>query len=204
LIDKRKEVLRFVRCIYWVKHEQLEGGLFEMITNNESTESTENFGKIININSTEVKNQLSELVRDTVEQTLNNLLDEEADRLCGAKRYERTDERKDTRAGSYNRKLHTTSGEVNLKVPKLRSLRFETAIIERYKRRESSVEEALIEMYLAGVSVRRVEDITEALWGSKVSPGTISNLNKKVYVRIEKWRNRELQDEYPYVFLNGF
>ena len=61
----------------------------------------------------------------------------------------------------------------------LLSAYFETAIIERYRRRESSVEEALIEMYLAGVSVRRVEDITEALWGTKVSPGTISNLNKK-------------------------
>ena len=70
---------------------------------------------------------------------------------------------------------------------------FETAIIERYRRRESSVEEALIEMYLAGVSVRRVEDITEALWGSKVSPATISELNKKAYVHIEDWRNRPLR-----------
>ena len=52
------------------------------------------------------------------------------------------------------------------------------------------MEEALIEMYLAGVSVRRVEDITEALWGSKVSPSTISELNKKAYVHIEDWRNR--------------
>ena len=57
----------------------------------------------------------------------------------------------------------------------------------------SSVEEALVEMYLAGVSVRRVEDITEALWGSKVSPATISELNKKAYVHIEDWRNRPLQ-----------
>ena len=56
-----------------------------------------------------------------------------------------------------------------------------------------SVEEALIEMYLAGVSVRRVEDITEALWGSKVSPATISELNKKAYIHIEDWRNRPLQ-----------
>ena len=62
---------------------------------------------------------------------------------------------------------------------------FETAIIERYRRRESSVEEALIEMYLAGVSVRRVEDITETLWGSKVSPTTISEMNKKAYIYIE-------------------
>ena len=63
-------------------------------------------------------------------------------------------------------------------MPRLKGVSFETAIIGRYRRRESSVEEALIEMYLAGVSVRRVEDITEALWGSKVSPATISELNK--------------------------
>jgi Transposase, Mutator family len=66
----------------------------------------------------------------------------------------------------------------------------ETAIIERYRRRERSVEEALIEMYLAGVSVRRVEDITEALWGTRVSPATVSDLNKKIYGTIEAWRNR--------------
>ena len=78
-------------------------------------------------------------------------------------------------------------------MPRLKGVAFETAIIERYRRRESSVEEALIEMYLAGVSVRRVEDITEALWGSKVSPATISELNKKAYVHIEDWRNRPLQ-----------
>ena len=72
---------------------------------------------------------------------------------------------------------------------KLRNLPFETAIIERYRRRESSIEEAMMEMYLAGVSVRRVEDITEALWGAGVSAGTISNLNKKIYGSIEEWRN---------------
>ena len=66
------------------------------------------------------------------------------------------------------------------------------------------MEEALIEMYLAGVSVRRVEDITEALWGTKVSPSTISELNKKAYVHIEDWRNRPLQGgHYPYVYVDG-
>ena len=89
------------------------------------------------------------------------------------------------------------------KVPKLRKLPFETAIIERYKRREESVEEAMIEMYLAGVSVHRVEDISEALWGARVSPGTISRLNQKVYVQIEEWRNRKLVAEYPYVYMDG-
>ena len=89
-------------------------------------------------------------------------------------------------------------------MPRLKGIPFETAIIERYRRRESSVEEALIEMYLAGVSVRRVEDITEALWGTKVSPSTISELNKKAYVHIEDWRNRPLQgSKYPYVYVDG-
>ena len=89
-------------------------------------------------------------------------------------------------------------------MPRLKGIPFETAIIERYRRRESSVEEALIEMYLAGVSVRRVEDITEALWGTKVSPSTISELNKKAYVHIEDWRNRPLQGgKYPYVYVDG-
>ena len=89
-------------------------------------------------------------------------------------------------------------------MPRLKGVSFETAIIERYRRRESSVEEALIEMYLAGVSVRRVEDITEALWGSKISPATISELNKKVYVHIEDWRNRPLQgSRYLYVYVDG-
>ena len=158
---------------------------------------------IIQLNEGMLKEQLSELVRGTVEETLNMLLDQEADRLTNARRYERTEARRDTRAGYYHRKLLTRVGEVDLKVPKLRKLPFETAIIERYKRRESSIEEALIEMYLAGVSVRRVEDITEALWGTRVSPGTISELNKKVYVHIENWRNRPLTGEYPYVYLDG-
>src|SRR6188474_3147574 len=70
-------------------------------------------------------------------------------------------------------------------------------------RRESSVEEALIEMYLAGVSVRRVEDITEALWGRRVSPSTVSDLNKKIYGTIEAWRNRPIEGEHPYVYLDG-
>lgn len=159
--------------------------------------------KVIQIDTAQLKADLGGLVRQSVEDTLNALLDAEADHLCGAKRYERSPDRLDTRAGHYKRQLQTKAGEVELKMPKLRTLPFETAIIQRFRRRECSVEEALIEMYLAGVSVRRVEDITEALWGTKVSPSTISNLNKKVYVKIDQWRNRPLTGEYPYVFLDG-
>jgi transposase-like protein len=164
---------------------------------------TQKLGKVIQIDETQIRDHLGELVRGTVEETLNKLLDAEADQLCNATRYERTEARKDTRAGHYKRGLHTKAGEVTLKVPKLRQHKFETAIIERYRRREASVEEALIEMYLAGVSVRRVEDITQALWGTRVSPGTVSNLNQKIYKRIDQWRNRSLEVEYPYVYLDG-
>ena len=65
------------------------------------------------------------------------------------------------------------------------------------------MEEALIEMYLAGISVRRVEDITQALWGSRVSPGTVSRLNKKVYKRIKEWLSRPIERDHPYVYLDG-
>ena len=167
----------------------------------DNTQSRE--GKIIQINEEQIKDHLGEMVRGTVEETLNGMLEQEADQLVGAGRYERADGRKDTRAGHYNRNLETKAGKVNLNVPKLRKLTFETAIIERYQRREASVEEALIEMYLAGVSVRRVEDITEALWGTKVSPGTVSNLNKKIYGTIEAWRNRPIKSSYPFIYLDG-
>jgi putative transposase len=159
--------------------------------------------QIIQLNEGAIRDHLGEMVRSTVEDTLNRMLDAEANQLCNAEKYQRNEARTDTRAGHYQRKLHTKAGEVTLNVPKLRNKTFETAIIERYRRREASVEEALIEMYLAGVSVRRVEDITEALWGTKVSPGTISNLNKKVYGKIEEWRNRPIHDEFPYVYLDG-
>jgi putative transposase len=160
-------------------------------------------GQIIRIEQEQLNRHLDKVVRGTVERTLNELLDAEADRLCGASRYERSEARKDTRAGHYSRKLDTKAGQVKLKVPKLRTMTFETAIIERYRRRESSVEEALIEMYLAGISVRRVEDITEALWGTRVSPSTVSNLNKKVYGRIDKWLNTPIEGQFVYVFLDG-
>jgi len=150
---------------------------------------------VITIDDERIKSHLDRVVRGTVEEALNALLDAEADRLCNAQRYERSEARRDTRAGHYERGLQTKAGEVRLRVPKLRRQTFETAIIERYRRRESSVEEALIEMYLAGVSVRRVEDITEALWGTRVSPSTVSDLNKKIYGTIE--------GDHPYVYLDG-
>jgi transposase-like protein len=160
-------------------------------------------GAAFSVDADKVRAHVDQVVRGTVQETLNALLDAEADRACNAGRYERSADRRDTRAGSYTRKLATKAGEVTLTVPRLRRLPLETAIIERYRRRESSVEEALIEMYLAGVSVRRVEDITEALWGTRVSPSTVSELNQKIYGQIEAWRNRPITGEHAYVYLDG-
>lgn len=149
--------------------------------------------KIVALNEEVIKGQLKELVRGSVEETLNELLEQEAEELTQAARHERNEVRQGNRSGHYDWNLTTTSGDVTLHAPRLKGITFETAIIERYRRRESSVAEALIEMYLAGGSVRRVEDITEALWGTKVSGATISELNKKAYVHIEDWRNRPLE-----------
>ena len=158
---------------------------------------------IVTLNEESLKSDLRELVRKTVEDTLNGLLDEEAGDLVGAERYERAAGREAYRAGHYDRSLATTSGEVTLRMPKLKGMRFTTAIIERYRRRETSVEEAMIEMYLAGVSTRRIEDVSEILWGSSVSAATVSNLNEKAFAAVEEWRNRPLVRAYPYVYVDG-
>ena len=132
------------------------------------------------LNEEVIKGQIKKLARGSVEEMLNELLEAEVGKLTQAARYKRSEHQHGYRNGHYSRNLTTTSGDVTLKVLRLKGVTFEIAIIERYRRRESNVEEALIEMYLAGISVRRVENITEALWGSKMSPATISELIKKL------------------------
>ena len=122
---------------------------------------------------------LREVVRNTVEETLNGLLEGEAEQIYNAEPYERNGEREAHRSGKYQRNSWPKLERSPLKFLSWKGANFETLIIERYKRLESSVEESLVEMYLAGVSVRRVEDITEALWG-RVSPSSISRLNEQI------------------------
>ena len=122
---------------------------------------------IVSVDEESLRNDIKNLVRKTVEETLNALLDEEASELVGAERYERT-------AGR-----------------------------EGYRRRETSVEEAIVEMYMAGAFTRRIEDVSELLWGAPVSSGTVSNLNERAFASIETWRQRPLEGGYPYVFVDG-
>jgi transposase-like protein len=146
---------------------------------------------------------LKDVIKDIVEQALNSCLDAEADLLCNAGKYEHCDDRLDTRAGSYKRKLKTKVGELELTIPKLRTLPFHSNIIKRYQRSEMSFEEACAEMYYAGLSTRTVSDITKSLYDASVSPSKISVLNKRVYDDLEKWRTRPLDKEYPYLFVDG-
>ena len=109
---------------------------------------------IIQLNEQFIHNELKTIVKNSVEETLNALLGAEADKLVQAERYAREQTRKGYRAGHYERSFSTQAGDVTLKVPKLKGLTFESAIIQRYQRRECSVEEALVEMYLAGIYIQ--------------------------------------------------
>ena len=149
--------------------------------------------KIVTLNEEAIKGEIRELVRGSMEETLNNLLEAEADKLTQARRYERNEARQGYRSGHYDRGLTTTSGEVTLHVPRLKGIGFETAIIERYRRRESSMKEALTEMYLAGVSVRRAEDVTQALWGRKVTAKPRGYMLLGFFVSVVKVKQRFIQ-----------
>ena len=95
--------------------------------------------KIVQLNDEVIKGQSKELVCGSVEETLNELLEKEAESLTQAARYERSEARQGYRSGHYDRNLITTSGDVTLHVPRFKGVPFETAIIERYRRRESNV-----------------------------------------------------------------
>ena len=147
--------------------------------------------------------KLDAMVRDKVERIVNAMLDEEADLIANAARYERSDGRKACRAGHYARRFTVKAGRLGLKAPKLKGALFESAVIERYRRREQSVEESLTDMYPAGVSTRRVDDIGQLPWGERMPSRTLSDKLGKVYDQIDEWRNRPLGGECPYVFMDG-
>ena len=158
---------------------------------------------IIQIDQNLLETRLDRLVAEKVAELLNAMLDAEADEIANAAKYERTGERKAYRAGHYDRSLTAKAGRLALKVPKLKGALFESAVIERYRRREQSVEESLIDMYLAGVSTRQVDDISQLLWGDRMPSQTLSDKLKRIYGEIDEWRNRPLESEYPYVFMDG-
>lgn len=159
--------------------------------------------EIIQFDQAMFESKLDAMVREKVERIVNAMLDAEADEIANAARYERSGRRKVYRVGHYERSLTAKAGRLKLKAPKLKGALFASAVIERYRRREESVEEALIDMYLAGVSTRQVDDTGQLLWGDRMPSRTLSDKLKHVYAEIDEWRTRPLDDEYPYVFVDG-
>ena len=159
--------------------------------------------KIIQFDDAMFESKLDALVRIKVEQTINAMPDAEADEIANAARYGRKTGRKAFRAGHCERTLAAKAGKLSLKVPELKGALFGSAVIERCRRRESSVEEALMEMCLAGVSTRGVDDTGRLLWGERMPSRTLSDKLKKIYKEIDEWRKRPLESECPYVFVDG-
>lgn len=149
------------------------------------------------------ESELDRKIKHIAEQVLDKMLDAEADDIAHASTYERTDGRKAYHAGHYKRDFTVKAGTLRLQVPKLKGELFRSMVVSRYRRREESVDEALIDMYLAGVSQRRVDEISRDLWGTRTAPATLSKNLKDVYARIDAWRNRPLTRPMPYVFMDG-
>ncbi len=157
----------------------------------------------IGVGDVEVQSHVERVILRTVEDVANALMEAEADAICKASRYQHSPDRLDTRAGSYKRRLMTKVGKAVLRVPRLRTLPFTTQIVKRYKTMQGGIEAALLEMYLAGVSVRRVSNVTAALCETAVSSSAMNRLNRSICERIEQWRNRPITGGYPYVSVDG-
>lgn len=142
-------------------------------------------------------------IRDAVKAVLEEVLEAEIASHLGAAPGERTQARRGYRNGSYTRGLVTRVGELEITLPRDREGTFRPGVLERYRRMESPLEEALWRAYLEGVSTRRVGDIAEALAGQGMSASTISRLNGRLSERLAEWRERPLSGEYPYLYLDG-
>lgn len=158
---------------------------------------------IVSINEEPLRLGIEELVKNTVRDVINQLLEEEADELANAERHGRAAGREACRSGRCERKPVTLAGEAGLDVPRLRGATFQAAAIGRRRRRGASVGEAVVEMRLAGVSARRVEDASRTPWGAGVSAGAVPDLDDKASASAEERGNRPLGGGCPHVLVDG-
>jgi len=143
-------------------------------------------------------------LRQIVERVLQEVLEAEMTEHVGAAPHERTDARKGHRNGYKPRTLRTRVGTLNLSVPQDREGTFSTKLFCRYQRNERALVLALMEMYLEGVSTRKVKDITEELCGTSFSKSLVSSLAGRLDSELQAWRSRALEAEgYPYVFVDA-
>jgi putative transposase len=142
-------------------------------------------------------------IRCLVEQVVQEVLEADMDEALGAQKSERTEARVGYRAGYYTRTLVTRVGKLVLRVPQDRQGRFRTEVFERYQRSEKALVSALAEMYVQGVSTRKVKEITEELCGHEFSAATISRVTSKLDEELERFAKRRLEEEYPYLVLDA-
>ena len=159
-------------------------------------------GKIIGIDETHGESSLDDKAGKSVEETYGGLLEKEANILYDVCDVEQDKQRTDcceSRGRHDHPDLYSKTGGLDLKAPIMRSLRNENQIIEHHQRGESSAEETVMEIYLAEVSVRRMENISEVLWGVRVESSVLSELNQKIYQRIDEWLKRPIKGSFAYL-----
>jgi transposase-like protein len=142
-------------------------------------------------------------LRALVQQVVQEVLEAEMDETVGARKGERTESRVGYRSGYYSRTLVTRVGKLVLRVPQDRQGRFRTEVFERYQRSEKALVSALTEMYVQGVSTRKVKEITEELCGHEFSAATISRMTAQLDEELERFAKRPLEEEYPYLVLDA-
>ena len=142
-------------------------------------------------------------LRPLIREVIQQVLEAEMDEALGAEKGERTPTRQGYRSGYYGRTLVTRVGKLELRVPQDRQGRFRTEILERYQRSEKALVGALTEMYVQGVSTRKVKAVTDELCGHEFSASTISRMNQTLDKELEKFASRRLEDAYPYLILDA-
>ena len=147
--------------------------------------------------------QDEDFLRPLVQRWVQEALEAEMDECLQARKGERTEQRLGYRSGSYERGLVTRVGKLELRVPQDRDGRFSTEVFERYQRSEKALVSALVEMYVQGVSTRKVKAITEQLCGHSFSASAVSRGTKKLDEELDKFAQRKLEEEYPYLIVDA-
>lgn len=147
--------------------------------------------------------QNPDYLQPLVQWLMQEVLEEQMTEVLGAAKGERSEGRQGYRSGYYTRQLVTRVGTMELRVPQDRQGRFSTQLFERYQRSEKALVGALVEMYVQGVSTRKIKAITEELCGHEFSASAISDLNVKLDAELERFARRPLESELPYLILDA-
>ena len=152
------------------------------------------------LKSEEIQSIIEYSVRDDVSKNIlttvfNQLMENQRTEYIQAKEYERTENRQSQRNGYYERSFTTRVGTLELKVPRTRDGHFSPTVFERYQRNEKALMASMLEMYVSGVSTRKVSKIVEELCGKSVSKSFVSSLTEQLEPMVNEWQNRLLSEK---------